>query len=67
MYSSLHERTRHIDIRRHFIRELVENGQIALGNLHTSDMVADMGTKALPHASLVKCINVGMGVQRPNV
>ena len=67
MYSTLHERTRHIDIRRHFIRELVEDKRVALGNKDTSDMVADMGTKALPHAPLVKCRNVGMGVHRPNV
>ena len=43
-----HARTKHIDIRFHFIRYIVENGSIRLVYCPTDDMTADMLTKALP-------------------
>ena len=43
-----HARTKHIDIRFHFIRYIVENGSIRLVYCPTDDMVADTLTKALP-------------------
>jgi hypothetical protein len=43
-----HARTKHIDIRYHFVRECVENGDITLTYCNTKDMVADALTKALP-------------------
>src|SRR6202789_3115178 len=43
-----HARTKHIDIRFHFIRWIVENGSIRLIYCPTDDMVADTLTKALP-------------------
>jgi hypothetical protein len=43
-----HACTKHIDIRYHFVRECVENGDIALKYCSTKDMVADALTKALP-------------------
>ena len=41
-------RTKHIDIRHHYIREKLESGDIRFEYIHTSDMVADMLTKSLP-------------------
>ena len=43
-----HARTKHIDIRFHFIRWIVENGSLRLVYCPTNDMVADVLTKALP-------------------
>jgi hypothetical protein len=43
-----HARTKHIDIRFHFIRWIVENGSLRLVYCPTDEMVADSLTKALP-------------------
>nr|GAT43935.1 polyprotein [Mycena chlorophos] len=43
-----HARTKHIDIRYHFIRYVLTNGTIRLVYCPTNDMVADCLTKALP-------------------
>ena len=43
-----HARTKHIDIRFHFIRWIVENGSLRLVYCPTNEMVADTLTKALP-------------------
>ena len=41
----VHRRTKHIDIKYHFIRDLVEAGRIKLTYCASEDMVADMFTK----------------------
>ena len=43
-----HARTKHIDIRFHFISWVVEDKKIKLVYCPTEDMVADVLTKALP-------------------
>lgn len=43
-----HGRTKHIDIRYHFIRWIVEEGKIRLIYCPTEEMIADTLTKALP-------------------
>ena len=43
----VHGRTKHIDIKYHFIRDLVEAGRIKLTYCASEDMVADMLTKGL--------------------
>ena len=42
-----HKRTKHIDIRYHFVREKVEDGQVNLVYCPTQDMLADMMTKPI--------------------
>ena len=42
-----HSRTKHIDIRHHFIRELVEDKVITLEHVSTENQLADIFTKAL--------------------
>ena len=44
----VHGRTKHIEIKYHFIRDLVEAGRIKLTYCPSEDMVADMLTKGLP-------------------
>ena len=43
-----HGRTKHIDVKHHFIRDKVENGELLLKYCPTNDMNADMLAKALP-------------------
>ena len=40
-------RTKHIEIRHHFIRELVKDGTLILEFIHTDDQKADFFTKPL--------------------
>lgn len=47
-----HRRTKHIDIRYHYIREKEENGTIAIDYLPTEEMIADELTKALTPAKM---------------
>ncbi|KAK2378545.1 putative mitochondrial protein [Trifolium repens] len=42
-----HSRTKHIDIRHHFIRDLVEDNVITLEHVDTEEQIADIFTKAL--------------------
>jgi hypothetical protein len=42
-----HSRTKHIDIRHHFIRDCIHDGQITIGYIHTDENSADIFTKAL--------------------
>lgn len=43
-----HARTKHIDIRYHFIREVVQSGQVIVDHVASGDMAADILTKPLP-------------------
>ena len=52
--SQYHARTKHIDMRFHFIREAAENGVLTLVYCPTEDMIADILTKALPRVKIVK-------------
>ena len=42
-----HSRTKHIDIRHHFIRDLVEENVVVLKHVATEEQLADIFTKAL--------------------
>eukprot|EP00253_Pinus_taeda_P035794 PITA_35794 len=46
-----HKRTKHIDTKFHFIRELVNNGEIILQHCRTEDQLADIFTKPLAKKS----------------
>jgi hypothetical protein len=56
-----HSRTKHIDVRYHFIRWVIEQGSLRLIYCPTDDMVADTLTKALPSAK-VKHFAAGLGL-----
>lgn len=42
-----HKRSKHIDVRHHFVRDVVTNKVITLMYLNTVDMPADIFTKSL--------------------
>jgi hypothetical protein len=42
------DRTKHVDVKYHFVTESVENGEVTLKWVSTHDMQADIFTKALP-------------------
>jgi len=50
-----HGRTKHIDIRYHFVREALKDNLIDLEYLCTEDMIADVLTKALSVDKHLKC------------
>ncbi|KAH9687838.1 hypothetical protein KPL70_014918 [Citrus sinensis] len=52
-----HEKTKHIDIKLHFVRLEVSKGVVKLLKVHTDDNLADMLTKAVPVAKLEFCMN----------
>lgn len=56
-----HQRTKHIDVRHHFVREAVEEGIIELKYVETTRMVADALTKPLLKGKFEWCVQ-HMGV-----
>ena len=52
------ERTKHIDIRHHFLKDFIASNDIKLYYLPTDDMVADILTKSLVTAQFSKLANV---------
>eukprot|EP00253_Pinus_taeda_P011320 PITA_11320 len=46
--SAFHSRTKHIQLKYHFIRSVLEDGELKLEKIHTSQNPADMLTKVVP-------------------
>ena len=53
-----HQRTKHIDIRYHTLRNAVSEGLIDLNYVNTDDMPADFLTKALPKEKHRRCMDL---------
>jgi hypothetical protein len=53
----LHSRTKHNDIRHHFLREKEANGDIALKNVRSEEQLADIFTKPLDERIFVRLRN----------
>ncbi|THH15817.1 hypothetical protein EW146_g4714 [Bondarzewia mesenterica] len=60
--NTFHARTKHINIRFHFIREAVENGKIAIFYCPIEDMAADLFMKALSRPKVEKFVEL-IGLQ----
>ena len=50
--NKFHARTKHIDVRYHFIHEAVEDGKVAVQYIPTRDNVSDIFTKPLAKAKV---------------
>jgi hypothetical protein len=59
---AFHSKTKHIQLRYHFIRSVLENGQLKLEKIHTSHNPADMLTKVVTREKLSSC-SVSIGLQ----
>ena len=57
-----HKRTKHIDIRYHFVREKVEDGQVVLECCPTQEMLADLMTKPIAAAQF-DALRTKLGIQ----
>jgi hypothetical protein len=53
-----HARTKHIDVRFHFVREIMEEGDILLQKIGTADNPADMLTKVVTGAKFKHCLGL---------
>ncbi|KAL0686869.1 hypothetical protein Bca4012_086546 [Brassica carinata] len=50
-----HERTKHIDVRYHFLRD---EKRIEVKKVGTADNPADMFTKSVPHSKFKHCLDL---------
>ncbi|CAI5714757.1 unnamed protein product [Peronospora destructor] len=57
-----HKRIKHIDIRYHFVREKVKDGQVVLDYCPTQEMLADLMTKPIPAAQF-DALRTKLGIQ----
>jgi hypothetical protein len=53
-----HARTKHIDVRYHFVRDVLDDGDILLVKIHTNDNPADMLTKVVTGVKFKHCKNL---------
>lgn len=53
-----HARTKHIDIRHHFVREVIKSGQLVLRHVASDEMPADVLTKALTRPKHGRCVSL---------
>jgi hypothetical protein len=60
--SAFHSKTKHIQLRYHFIRSTLEDGHLKLEKIHTSQNPADMLTKGVTREKLSSC-SVSVGLQ----
>ncbi|GJW18187.1 hypothetical protein Tco_0025623 [Tanacetum coccineum] len=61
----LHSRTKHIEIRHHFLRDNVQKGNITIEKVASEDYIADILTKPLKREPF-NLLRVGLGLMEPN-
>ena len=55
--SILHDRTKHVEVDKHFIKEKLEEGLICMPYIPTNGQVVDILTKELPKKQFDKLVN----------
>ena len=60
--SAFHSRTKHIQLKYHFIRSVLEDGQLKLEKIHTGQTPPDMLTNVVTREKLKMCL-VSIGLQ----
>jgi hypothetical protein len=58
----LHSKTKHIEVRYHFLRDNVEKDKITLIHVPTHDQLADIFTKPLDQATFTRLLGGELGV-----
>ncbi|GJX05981.1 hypothetical protein Tco_0193913 [Tanacetum coccineum] len=61
----LHSRTKHIEIRHHFLCDNVQNGNISIEKVSSEDKIADILTKPLKREPF-NLLRLGLGLMEPN-
>jgi hypothetical protein len=61
--SMFHERTKHIDVRSHYVREVIAKGDVKVCKISTHDNAADMITKPVFVAKCELCLYL-IGISR---
>ena len=56
-------RTKHIDVRYHFVRDVRERGQVNFEFCPTKEMIADALTKSLPKPAFIKFRELLLGAK----
>ena len=63
-HQTFHERSKHIDVRLHFIRDEIDKGSVRVEKVGTEHNAANMLTKALPRSKFRHCLDLVRVVQR---
>jgi len=58
-----HNRTKHIDVRHHFVREVLRDGDLSVEFTPTSEMAADVLTKSLSKPKHLRCLEI-LGISK---
>ena len=53
-----HDRTKHVDVKYHFIREKISKGVVEVKKVHTDDNPADFGTKVVTLSKFKRCLDL---------
>jgi len=53
-----HARTKHIDIRFHFVRDMIESKEIVVEKVASEENPADVFTKSLPRSRFKHCLDL---------
>jgi len=53
-----HCRTKHIDVRHHFMKEVLKGGDLSVKFTPTSEMAADVLTKSLSKPKHLRCLEI---------
>lgn len=53
-----HERSKHIYVKLHFVKDIVKGGAIKVEKIDTEDNPSDILTKAVPQAKFIHCMNI---------
>ena len=56
--NKFHSKTKHIEVRHHFVRDIVEKGEVLVDKIHTNDNPADMLTKVLTPTKFKNCLDL---------
>lgn len=53
-----HNRTKHIDVKHHYVREVLHRGELTVEHIPTTEMASDFLTKSVPASKLRKCLKL---------
>ncbi|XP_057806168.1 secreted RxLR effector protein 161-like [Salvia miltiorrhiza] len=64
-HQTFHERSKHISVKLHFVRDIVEKGDVRMEKVSTDDNASDILTKAVPVAKFEYCLELVKLISKP--